>query len=509
MPLDRSVLRSRAALLTTEEMARADQLTIEAGATGLALMEQAGRALAEKAIAGRSPGSLLVLAGPGNNGGDGFVAARYAERAGWRVRVGLVGESHQLRGDAAQMASQWHGPRRKAAPDLIDGSDVIVDAIFGAGLSRDITGPAAELIEAINHSGLPVIAADVPSGVDGNTGGVRGVAVRADRTVTFFRAKPGHCLMPGRALCGDLKIVDIGIPDAVLDRIGGRTFRNGPAFWGGAFPRLDPLTHKHARGHTMVVSGGPLNTGAARLAAMGALRAGAGLVTVLSPPEAAVVNATHLTAIMVSAFDSPEKLLDLVEGKAASVVIGPAAGVTAPTRDHVLGLLSLKIPLVLDADALTVFARTPETLFRSLHDKVVLTPHWGEFRRLFPNLTPDRDLAPDQRLTLARQAAEMAGATVLLKGPDTVVAAADQGADKAPPWVSITTNAPPDLATAGSGDVLAGIIAGLMAQGMEAFTSASAGAWLHGEAGRHAGRGLIAEDLPAHLPGVLGALDGM
>ncbi len=507
--------RRRAALLTTEQMATADQLTIAAGAASLALMEQAGRVLTDRALDGRKPGSLLVLAGPGNNGGDGFVAARYAQAAGWRVRVGLVGEPSELRGDAAHMASQWHGTRRRAGPDLLDGSTLVIDAIFGAGLSRPIDGQTAQLIEALNRSGIPVVSADIPSGVDGNTGAIRGVAVQAEQTVTFFRSKPGHWLLPGRRLCGRLHVADIGIPDAVLDRINPRAFLNGPDLWDDVFSRPHIATHKNERGHAMVVSGGPLNTGAARLAAMGALRAGAGLVTVLSPPEAAVVNATHLTAIMVSAFSDAISLRRMVEEKAQALVIGPAAGVSEATRRHVRDLLSLGRPIVLDADALTVFADRPDALFQALHGEVVLTPHLGEFRRLFPDLSArlaaaDTDL---DRLAIVREAAKRCGATVLLKGPDTIIAggaedieAHGDGGMLVP--AAINTNAPPDLATAGSGDVLAGIICGLMAQGMPAFAAACAGAWLHGAAGQRAGRGLIAEDLPSCLPGVLQDLDG-
>ncbi len=514
-----SAAARRAALLTTDQMALADRLTIEAGAASLALMEQAGKALALHAIQGRRPGTLLILSGPGNNGGDGFVAARYAQEAGWRVRVGLVGEPSQLRGDAAEMASQWHGTRRRASPDLIEGSDLIIDAIFGAGLSRPIEGAAADLIAAVNRSGVPVVSADIPSGVDGDTGDIRGIAIQAQETVTFFRLKPGHCLVPGRSLCGRIHVTDIGIPDAVLDRIGPTVFENGPRLWGEGLPRLHLMSHKHQRGHAMVVSGGPLQTGAARLAAMAALRAGAGLVTVLSPPEAAVVNATHLTAVMVSAFDGLDALVRQAGERAQALVIGPAAGISDATKAHVLGLLALKKPIVLDADALTVFADHPAELFRALHDRAVLTPHLGEFRRLFPDLAPPSarggaegtalaaEAGSYTRLDQVRLAAARAGACVLLKGPDTVVSLATGANDPQTLPVSITTNATPDLATAGSGDVLAGIISGLMAQGMGAFEAASAGAWLHGETGRHAGRGLIAEDLPGQLPKALAALE--
>ncbi len=503
MSVDIRTRVGRAALLSTQEMARADELAITGGLPSLGLMENAGTAIVHILKQGREPGNLLVLAGPGNNGGDGFTAARLAQEAGWRVRVGLVGESHQLRGDAAEMASRWHGPRRKAGADLIEGTDVVVDAIYGAGLTRPIEGETAALIQAVNRSRLPVLAADMPSGIDGNTGQVRGIAIQAQETVTFFRAKPGHCLMPGRAYCGRLHVLDIGIRPAVLDQIAPPTFHNTPDFWGHVYPRLSVLGHKTSRGHAMVVSGGPLNTGAARLAAEGALRTGAGLVTVLSPPDAAIVNATHLTAVMVAAFDKPETLVRLARDRATALVIGPAAGITEATRANVLALLSLGVPIVLDADVFSVFAARPEELFGALHDKAVLTPHLGEFRRLFPDLADA--LTTASKAEVVREAARRCGAVVVLKGPDTVAASA--GAEPGDDEIAIATNAAADLATAGSGDVLTGLIAGLLAQGMPTFPAACAGVWLHGEAGKRAGRGLIAEDLAPAMPACLTALD--
>ncbi len=489
----------RAALLTTAEMRQADELTIAGGTDSLVLMEQAGAAIARVLSDARAPGKLVVLAGPGNNGGDGFVAARLAQEAGWRVTVGLLGDAAKLSPDAAAMAKRWTGDTVPATPDLLNGADAVIDALFGAGLTRPISGEAAALVNAVNGSGAHVIAADIPSGIDGDTGAIKGAAIRAHDTVTFFRAKPGHCLLPGRTFCGRIHVADIGIPQTVLDDICPRFCHNTPALWLPDFPSPDIATHKHRRGHTMVVSGGPLNTGAARLAAQGALRAGSGLVTVLAVHDAAMINAMHLTAIMVRAYEDMEELAEIARARALALVIGPAAGISERTKANVLALLSLDLPIVLDADALTVFQNRPRLLFDALHEKAVLTPHVGEFERLFPGLLK----TAASRADAARQAAKRICATVLLKGPDTVIAG-PRGAS-----IAISTNATPDLATAGSGDVLCGIIAGLMAQGMTSFKAACAGVWLHGDAGARFGRGLTAEDLPELLPESLKSLDAL
>ncbi len=494
-------------LLTIAEMAEADRLAIAGGVAGIELMENAGRAVAD-AVArqhARDAPEVCVVAGPGNNGGDGFVAARVLAERGFPVCVALLGERGRFTGDAAEAARRWQGRTAAATPDQLAGCGVIVDALFGAGLDRPLEGQAAAMIAAINASEAPVIAVDLPSGINGTSGAVMGVAVKAEETVTFFRRKPGHVLLPGRLHCGRVRVVDIGIPAAVLDRIGSRLWVNCPELWAKQFkiPKAD--VHKYARGHAVVVSGGLSSTGAARLAARGALRAGAGLVTLASPREALSVNAAASTAVMVRQVDGADELSALLaDRRFNAIVLGPGGGVGPATRAMVLAALAEARAVVLDADALTSFSEAPETLFSAIRTnfsynyphvsrEIILTPHEGEFNRLFRNHTKGFELTC--KYESAMSAAARAGAVVLLKGPDTVVAAPDGRA-------AIAENAPPWLATAGSGDVLAGIIAGLLAQGMPSFEAACAAVWLHGEAGTEAGPGLISEDLAEALPHV-------
>jgi hydroxyethylthiazole kinase-like uncharacterized protein yjeF len=486
-------------LLTTSEMAEADRLAIAGGVPGLALMERAGRAVAD-AVAARHPvgARVAVVAGPGNNGGDGFVVARVLAERGYPARVLLVGDPAALKGDAAKAAAGWRGTTEAATPQALAGADVIVDALFGAGLDRPVTGLARVMIETMNGAGVPVVAVDLPSGINGSTGAQMGVAVQATESITFFRRKPGHLLLPGRLHCGRVRVVDIGIPATVLDRVRPVTFANGPSLWETVFPIPDIDGHKYARGHAVVGSGGISQTGAARLAARGALRAGAGLVTIASPQAALAVNAAANLAIMVRPVDTPAQLAAMLEDRRLNaVVLGPGGGVGLPMREKVLAALAGPRGVVLDADALTSFADNRQALFFALGKRAgqatILTPHEGEFTRLFGGLDDEAKLT--SKLERARAAAEACGAVVLLKGPDTVVAAPDGRA-------AIADNAPPWLATAGAGDVLAGMIAGLLAQGMPGFEAACAAVWLHGEAAAEFGPGLIAEDLPDGLPKV-------
>jgi len=479
------------ALLTPSEMAAADCAAIAGGAAGAQLMETAGRAVAEIVLERWSPRPVTVLCGPGNNGGDGFVAARHLAAAGWPVRLGLLGEPGALGGDAAHHASLWRGSVEKLDPVLLDGAGIVIDAIFGAGLSRDVDGAARAAIEAMASAGLPIIAIDVPSGLDGATGTVRGAAAPATVTVTFFRKKPGHLLLPGRALCGELVLVDIGIPAQVLAAIAPKTHENGPALWLEAFPwpRLDG--HKYARGHALI-AGGAVMTGAARLAARAAQRIGAGLVTLAAPSAAWPVYAAALASVIVRPVADGAAFAELLaDERRNAILLGPGAGVEATTRTAVLAALATRRAVVLDADAITVFADDPATLFAAIAGPTVLTPHEGEFRRLFA--------APGDKLARAQAAAGQSGAVVLLKGADTVIAAPDGRA-------VINANAPPDLATAGSGDVLSGLVTGLLAQGLDAFRAASAACWLHGDAAERFGPGLIAEDIVETLPASLRAL---
>ena len=300
----RVTLPAMTELLTTTEMAEADRLTIAGGVPGIELMERAGQAVADRVAASHPPGSrVAVVAGPGNNGGDGFVAGRLLAERGYRVRMLLAGELGRLKGDAALAAQRWTGRSEPAAPASLTPADIVVDALFGAGLDRPVEGAARALIEAMNGAGVPVVAVDLPSGINGTTGAVMGVAVKASETVTFFRRKIGHVLLPGRLHCGTISIADIGIRADVLDRIKPRASLNAPALWGRSFPVPRVDGHKYSRGHAVVVSGGVSSTGAARLAARGALRAGAGLVTIASPREALAVNAAASLAVMVRAVD--------------------------------------------------------------------------------------------------------------------------------------------------------------------------------------------------------------
>lgn len=483
-------------LLTAEQMGRADALAIGGGIPGIDLMEAAGKAVADAAAALAADGPVLVVAGPGNNGGDGYVAARLLRAQGRDVRLALLGDPSRIRGDAALARDRWTGPEIEADPGALPEATLIIDALFGAGLDREIAGQPADLVAAMNQSAARVLAVDVPSGLDGTTGQVRGIAVTAEATVTFFRKKPGHLLEPGRSLCGTLTLAQIGIPAHVLTEIRPRAAENQPALWVNALRLPGRMGHKYDRGHALVVSGPMIRTGAARLAAGAALRAGAGLVTLASPGDALAVNAAHLTAVMLRRADTPAALAEiLTDARFSAIALGPGLGTDVRAQEMVLAALGAPPAAVLDADALTVFAAEPSRLFRAIWSHgtgVILTPHAGEFARLFPDLASN-DRPKSER---AREAAKRSGAVVVLKGPDTVIAAPDSR-------LAINANAPPWLATAGSGDVLTGLVAGLAAQGMPPFEAASAAVWLHGAAGTEAGPGLIAEDLAPALRPVL------
>jgi NAD(P)H-hydrate epimerase len=382
--------------------------------------------------------------------------------------------------------------------------DLVVDALFGTGLARDLDGEVADLIGRVNAAGRPVLAIDIPSGVDADSGLVRGAAVKASRTVTFACRKPGHVLYPGRAHAGPVEVADIGVPVAGLD--GPVVAANAPALWLSAYPRPGPEAHKYHRGHALVVSGAAAHTGAARLAARGALRAGAGLVSVVTSARALAVNAAHLTAIMMRVCDDPDEFYDLLaDDRFNAIVLGPALGVGDLGKRWVEAALDADRATVLDADALTSFSGEAESLAALTRapreTPVVLTPHEGELKRLLAGSgetsVEAREIAGrSSKLDRALGLAALTNAIVVLKGPDTIIAGPNGRA-------AINENGSPYLGTAGSGDVLAGIIAGLMAQGMLGFEAACCAVWMHAEAGARFGPGLIAEDLPELLPGVM------
>lgn len=482
-------------IVTPDEMGQIDRAAATSGLSSYGLMERAGQAVAATALR-LFPGAsrFVVLCGPGNNGGDGYVAARALAKTGAVVIVHALGDPALLKNDAAIAFAAFEGGVSPLSDYVPHAGDVVVDALFGAGLSRDVPEPVTELITAVTRAVVPVLAVDLPSGVDGRTGQVRGAAFDAEATVTFMCRKPGHVLLPGKSLAGMLDVFDIGIPARILARHGAHLRVNTPAVWRLALPTQADATHKYVRGHLAVFSGPATATGAARLSAKAGLRAGAGLVTLLSPTGAVPGNAAHLTAIMLKTVDGDQDLVNLLQDeRLKTFVLGPGFGDAKTARRFVRLLAEHGRRLVLDADGISAFRDDPETLFSFFagdSSRLVLTPHDGEFVRLFPDLANDQTLSKIDR---ARKAAIRSNAVVILKGADTVIAAPDSR-------VLVNDNAPPWLATAGSGDVLAGIVGAHLAQGMPAFEAAASAVWRHGEAGRIAGEGLTAEELPATIP---------
>ncbi len=480
----------RTALLDVHQMGEADRLSVAAGISVDVLMENAGKAVADEIMRRWAVRPVIVLCGPGNNGGDGFVAARHLSVGGWPVRIALLGQRDHLTGAARHHADLWRGPVEPLTPAALGGVELIVDAIFGAGLSRALDGQPRQTLADAAHRGIPIVAIDVPSGLMGDTGEALG-AVAATLTVTFFRKKPGHLLLPGRLLCGELSVADIGTPSCVLDKILPQTFENDPQLWLSDLPQPHDGVNKYTRGHALISGGYPM-TGAARMAARATARTGAGLTTIAVAEIALPIYATSLTSIMVRPLANPEDFVRLLDDpRFSAFLIGPGAGASKETQTRALAFLKTGKPTVLDADALTAFQEDPSVLDRAIAGPCILTPHEGEFRRLFD---PSGD-----KLTRARAAARRSGAIIILKGADTVIAAPDGRA-------VINSNAPPTLATAGSGDVLSGIVLGLLAQGMDPFMAAIAAVWLHGAAANEFGPGLIAEDIPDLLPGVFRGL---
>ncbi len=475
------------ALLSVAQMNEADRLAGMAQKTVYELMENAGRAVAGEIARRWTPRPVSVLCGPGNNGGDGFVTALALAQSGWKVKVALDGVRDGLRGAALAHAQRWPGPLEPLTSSAVEGAELIVDALFGSGLNRPLDVRIREILALVQHRRIPIVAVDVPSGVQGDSGAADGVAGAAC-TVTFARKKPAHVLLPARDLCGDVIVADIGIPDAVFGALGIDTWENAPGQWLGDLPQPQFSANKYTRGHALLVGGYPM-TGAARMAARAAARVGAGLTTIGVPERALPIYAAALTSIMVHPLGTDEDLGALLaDPRYTACLIGPGAGVNDSTRARALQMLASGKAVLLDADAITAFASQPEQLFTAIRSPCVITPHEGEFKRLF-------DIDGD-KLTRARAAARRSGAVIVLKGSDTVIAAPDGRA-------SINSNAPATLATAGSGDVLGGLILGLLAQGMDCFLAACAAVWMHGAAAATFGPGLLAEDLPDLIPGVL------
>lgn len=478
-------------IFTPQEMTAVDAASAASGIPSFDLMERAGQAVAATTLRHYPQARrYVVLCGPGNNGGDGYVAARALCGSGAAVAVFDMTGSTGLKGDARRAASASPTAARPLNEYGPEAGDVIIDALFGAGLSRELSNDVQQLLARINDANLPVIAVDLPSGICGLRGKVLGNALQAARTITFMAIKPGHLLMPGRTFCGEVEVFDIGIPHRILAAHGGDIRKNHPSLWASRLPLLAGETHKYKRGHLVVFSGGASHSGAARLAAKAGLNCGAGLVTVAAPQEAVAVNAGALTAVMVRQAENRNELAEWLDtAKISACVLGPGFGIGERARDFVSALMDK--PLVLDADGITSFRDEPDVLFDAFakgETRLVLTPHEGEFARLFPDIAADEKLGKVEK---ARAAAKRSHAAIVYKGADSVIAAPDGRA-------CINANAPPWLATAGSGDVLAGMIGALLAQGVPAFEAAAAGVYLHGEAALKAGPGMTAEDLTEH-----------
>jgi len=525
-------------LLTAAQMRAIEQAAIDSGeVTGLELMERAGAGVVEAIFEWRpelaeGKRHALVLCGPGNNGGDGFVVARLLKERGWGVEVFLYGDEAKLPRDAAENCRRWRelgeGIERELPydPDEPIFTSVIIDALFGIGFDPHRSIDAAATLETVffadddpNWWEGNLVSIDVPTGLSGDSGVMLDCfsafgrpPLRAALTVTFHCPKLGHYTGDGPRQCGHLDVRDIGLgkwehkfPSQATTLVDKRVVRSSNHYFWAHPWHLGQ--HKYSHGHALIVSGGMAKTGAARLAARGALRVGAGLVTVASPPNALMENAAHLTAIMLQKMKGPEGLADILsDERINAVVIGPACGVGEETRALVNVALTSERTVILDADALTSFADDPETLFTAIKASscsVILTPHGGEFARLFLDIAAKLAEPPTKgpafsKVDATREAATRSGATVLYKGADTVIAEPNGRCSIA---AAVYERAAPWLATAGSGDVLAGMIAGLAARGSS--DAAASAAWLHQECGRHLGPGLIAEDIPEAIPSVL------
>lgn len=516
-------------IATSEQMRELDRKTIEeCGVPGIELMEKAGKGAFEqilRAFPRFEAGTVSIVCGRGNNGGDGYVVARHLLDQGAAVKVYLLSEKDRVRGDAllalealeeagggieAEVLGDGDLPRLRAG---IDSSDLVVDAILGTGLKKDVAGVAKEAIEIINASGKPVAALDIPSGVDATTGHVLGSAVTADLTVTFGLAKIGQSIYPGAGHVGQLEIVDIGIPDEVVEASSIKAELMDRASLAGILRPRDGESHKGRHGHLLVLAGSTGKTGAATLTCMGAARVGTGLITLGIPKSINPIMEMKLTEVMTETLpeeadlgtlskDALDRVFELSDGKSA-LAIGPGIS----TRFQVIQLIHdivrrLEIPMVLDADAITAVSREPSWLKNALVP-VILTPHPGEMSRLAGIPVPE---VQADRIGVAREFATANKVILVLKGARTVIAFPDG-------TVSVNPTGNPGMATGGMGDVLTGMVAGFLAQGYDPADSARLGVYLHGLAGDRAAErigpvGILAGDLLPEIPGLIGELAG-
>lgn len=506
------------AILTLAEMAQADQMAIQDGTHETQLITAAGQGLAEQilALAGLED-RIVVCCGGGNNGADGYACAAQLVRAERPVRILSLVPPAQLKPAAQriartalnQIAPADHLQLRaktdgKTLRQFLRGARVLVDALFGTGLNRPPQGISQEVIRAMNRSKAFTVAADLPSGINGDTAqALSEDHIHADLTVTFFRPKLAHYLYPGAAYCGRVVCIPIGIKDAVLTTIKPRHSVNGRHLYAAHLKRPNYQSHKYNRGHALVFAGERF-PGAGILACMAAQRAGAGLVSAALSLENALAIQPRLPAsCILRVYDTSLMLAEqvMVACRGNAALIGPASGVKGPTHRQALSLLAYPAPVVLDADALTVFSAQPEYLFKATrkNGKAVLTPHEGEFKRLF------RAIQGGNKAERAQKAATISKAVVVLKGGDTVIATPPRTKNGGHVFIA---RAPSSyLATGGSGDVLSGIIVSLLAQGLDPVTAACAGVDMHNRCAQIAGVNLIAEDLIAALPQVATEID--
>lgn len=488
-------------LLTADEMLRAEQITIDGGTPSLTLMENAGRAVAEEVVRRFPRGSKVsICCGRGNNGGDAFVCARILRERGFQIRLGLLGKPEELKAEPKEMARRWDETIEPLTVSMLEGTEVVVDGIMGSGLKGPVNGEIADIIQSVNDKKIPVVAIDMPTGIEMTHGSVQGIAFESVSTVTFFRKKTGQVQFPGKKYCGDVRVSDIGISNKVLADIAPQTFVNEPDFWLRYYPRLNKEGHKYDRGHAVVVSGPMESTGASRLSAAAALRIGVGLVSLATSKAAFYVNAAQLTSIMLSVYDGSAGLGELLtnDPRQNAVLIGPGAGLSQETCENVAAVLSSEATVIIDAEGLTAFEQNPQDLFGLIQGRsapTIITPHKGEFDRIFPELGN-----AESKLVQAKRAAEISGSVVIFKGPITIISAPDG-------LSAVMGDAPPWLATAGTGDILAGMITGLCAQGMSPFDAAAAAVWMHAELARTFGPGMISEDMPDLLPPLLQRLN--
>ncbi|MDU9006877.1 NAD(P)H-hydrate dehydratase [Sedimentitalea todarodis] len=513
-----------AELLTGAQMRAIERAAIASGSvTGLDLMERAGAAVVE-AIFEEWPDlasgdhTASILCGPGNNGGDGFVIARHLHDRGWTVTAHLYGKAEKLPTDARSNHDLWvaQGPcvplTDRSAGSVKNMPDLVVDAIFGTGLTRPVEGDAEFVLgnlETVRTDfGVRCVSVDVPSGICSDSGKWLGCCPRVDLTVSFHSEKLAHRLEDADTHSDKVVVKDIGLPHAEQsdERAGYVWMVEPPAARALAKPTQG---QKYSQGHALILSGGPGRTGAARLTARGALRVGAGLVTLGVPSKAQAEVASHITAIMQVPIANAEALTELLwDTRLNALCLGPGLGIGDQARGLVEAALPLYRATVLDADALSMFHKAPADLFELCHDRTVLTPHGGEFARLFPDLAAKLAAEPTEgpaysKVDATRTAAQRAGCTVLFKGAATVMASADGRCsvhsaqyERAAPW----------LATAGSGDVLAGVITGLLARDMGPMQACEIATWLHTECALAFGPALVAEDIPEQMPDVFRAL---